>query len=452
MLLSMPIRHGLACLILMAALSLSSVQSYAAASKPMVFAHYMVCFANYGNNLDAYEKEIQAAQRRGIDGFALNCGGWLSNDPQYRFRVVKFYEAAAALNSGFKLFISADFNGPLKNSDVADMINTFRSHPNQLMYDGKPVLSSFGGEILGPKRTESCAGEEMVAFVHQQGAVFVPYYYPRPNISEVPKQSHIDQVFDSFPDLDGYFYFGAAGSGPAMAESNRLLAKKWIGAGKIYMGSVTPFYRGYGGNFRLTATRGFEAMQQEWMAAIEGHATWVEIVTWNDFMESTYVGPIDTPEVVAPALKFDFRQPHVAYLDCSRYYIDWFKNGAPPKIKTDSIYYFYQLHPKALKAVIANDPTQLGRPSGADKLEDKVYVTLMLTKPAELTIYSGETSQTFPVDAGVNNIEMPFAPGPQRFVLARGKKTLIDKTGELPIQATDTSARFNFFSGEASAQ
>lgn len=449
---SSSIRLGLAFLCLVCIMSFSPAPAHAASSKPMVFAHYMVCYANYGSNLDAYEKEIQAAQRRGLDGFALNCGGWLSNDPQYRARVVKFYEAAATLNSGFKLFISADFNGPLKSSDVADMINTFRSHPNQLMYDGKPVLSSFGGEVPGPGRTDSCAGEEMVAFVHQQGGVFVPYYYPRPNISEVPKQSHVDQVFASFPDLDGYFYFGAAGLGPAMAESNRLLAKKWVGAGKIYMGSVTPYYKGYGGNFRVTATCGFQAMQQEWMAAIEGHATWVEITTWNDFNESTYVAPFDTPEVVAPALKFGIRQPHVAYLDCSRYYIDWFKNGSPPKIKADSLYYFYQLHPKALTAVVAADPSQLGRPHGADRLEDKVYVTLMLTKRAELTIYSGDTSQKFPVDAGVVNVETPFSPGPQRFVLSRGKKILIDKTGEQPIQATDSSACFNYFAGEALAQ
>jgi hypothetical protein len=55
------------------------------------------------------------------------------------------------------------------------------------------------------------------------------------------------------------------------------------------------------------------------------------------------------------------------------------------------------------------------------------------------------------VSAGVDDVEMPFQPGAQRFVLTRHGKTVIDKTGEKPIQATDTSSRFNYFAGEAVA-
>jgi glucan endo-1,3-alpha-glucosidase len=410
-----------------------------------VFAHYMVCYAGYGDNIDAYKDDILAAQHRGVDGFALDCGAWFL-EPKYRAHCIDFYEAAKELGTGFKLFLSPDFSGGITEAELTDMINTFRDHPNQLYYHGKPVISSFGGE-----GHDNQAGQTNLAIIHSLGAVFVPYYYPRPVSSEIPNQAEVDEVFNTFPDLDGYFYFGAAGSGPAIAASSALLAQKWVGAGKIYMAPVTPFYRANGANYRLFDTKGFKGMQDEWLAAIQNHATWVEIVTWNDYNESTYVSPFDTPEVVAPKIPFGVRQPHVAYLDCSRYYIDWFKNGAPPKITQDSLYYFYQLHPKALAATVGDNVTLTGRPRRADDLEDKVYVTLFLTKPATLTITSGSASQDFPVSAGVDDVEMPFQPGAQRFVLTRHGKTVIDKTGEKPIQATDTSSRFNYFAGEAVA-
>jgi hypothetical protein len=37
-------------------------------------------------------------------------------------------------------------------------------------------------------------------------------------------------------------------------------------------------------------------MRALWMNAIEvTHPEWIEIITWNDFIEGTYVSPIDDP-------------------------------------------------------------------------------------------------------------------------------------------------------------
>src|SRR5580704_12678755 len=59
----------------------------AQAQTKLVFAHYLVANQSYGNgyNFDyvaGYMKEIQQAQAIGIDGFALNVGGW-SGQPAY---------------------------------------------------------------------------------------------------------------------------------------------------------------------------------------------------------------------------------------------------------------------------------------------------------------------------------------------------------------------------------
>ena len=51
-----------------------------AAGPHYVFAHYMVCYATYGESLAAYEREINEAQAAGIDGFALDVGAWSGPD------------------------------------------------------------------------------------------------------------------------------------------------------------------------------------------------------------------------------------------------------------------------------------------------------------------------------------------------------------------------------------
>jgi glucan endo-1,3-alpha-glucosidase len=85
-----------------------------------VFAHYLVTNQDYQGNTDptgqlkvqAYEKEIQQAQAAGIDGFALDVGSWLSEGVSSEYYIAyasQMFEAAYELNTGFKLFFSADF-------------------------------------------------------------------------------------------------------------------------------------------------------------------------------------------------------------------------------------------------------------------------------------------------------------------------------------------------------
>lgn len=424
------------------------------ATSRRVFAHYMVCVprAGGGATVEDYKAEIGAAQRRGIDGFALNCGGWTAREPHYKARSLLLYEAARQLDSGFRLFFSADFATRLSLDEVADMITSFADHPNQFCWEGKPVLSTFAGE-----GADNAHGREVIDFLNArfpdgQGGrkvVFVPYFYPRPNITELPEDHHVEQLFSTFPDLDGYFYFGAAGRGDQIARCNQRLAGKWLGAGKVFMASVTPFYRGFGGNYRVYETGGYQGLAVEWESAIRGGATWVEIVTWNDWGEASYIAPFGSPADTAhwnghwgPMLS------HEGFLDLSRYYIEWFKTGKAPAIRHDEVFYAYRLHPKEVEGRIKPGEHKLGRPRGADELKDSVFVTALLTAPARLTIHSGDSTQAFELEAGVRHAEMPFQLGSQRFVLTRGAEVIIDKTGEHEI-TSDGWSNFNVFAGSA---
>jgi len=163
-----------------------------------VFAHYMVCIPTYGGSskIEDYQREIRAAQAAGLDGFALNCGGWTRREPHYKQRTLLLYQAAQELGTDFQLFISADYATGLTSEETRDMVETFRHHPNQFRHDGKPVLSTFAG---GCPQTEFVRGE----FVGDRAIVYVPFYYPEP-AAEMPKQAQVDQVFRDHNPLDGF--------------------------------------------------------------------------------------------------------------------------------------------------------------------------------------------------------------------------------------------------------
>lgn len=437
---------------LFAGRSLAALTATRASSVPKrVFAHYMVCCptAGGGATVADFKNEIRQAQARGLDGFALNCGGWDKGDgAYYKQRCVQIYESARQLGTGFHLFVSMDYCCGNGLEETRDALQTFRSHPNQFKVGGKPVLSTFAGESRDPK-----TGQDKITLVQSLGGFFVPYFYPK-TYQEHPAPTDVDQVLHDYSNLDGYFYFGAVGDGASISRSNRRLARAWHAAGKVFMADVSPYYRSFG---RLSETHGFTSMAQEWEGAIQDNADWIEITTWNDWSEKTYVAPFGPPSETklwdGSSNSFGtINYSHVAYLDASRYYIDWFKTGKRPRITQDKLFYFYRTEPKAATGKqFAPNETERGLTaiSGADTLEDHVYMTCFLTKPARLTIHSGSASRAFVVPAGIHHVEMPFSLGEQRFTLTRNDRMVKEKTGEHQIVDRQGETRYNYFAGEA---
>lgn len=284
-------------------------------------------------------------------------------------------------------------------------------------------------------------------FPNDRKVFFVPYYQPRPS-NELPSEREIREVIATHPTIDGFFYFGAAGAADKLTAVSRKMSELWHETGKLYMAPVTSFYRGLRGNYRIYESHGFQLMQDMWLAAIEGHADWVEIVTWNDWGESTYIAPL-SDEATMPVLQTHHGKlpPHGAFGEASRYYIEWFKQGHPPKITQDSLYYFYRMHPSSLKGPADPPKERLEFPRGVSSLEDSVFVTVFLKEPATLKVTVGKTTSAFDLDSGVQNISVPMQPGTPRFELIRDGKTVIDHAGEQSISADDVSTNFNYFSG-----
>jgi glucan endo-1,3-alpha-glucosidase len=409
---------------------LTSLAEVSAANSPhYVFAHYMVCYADYGANVAGYERDIQEAQAAGIDGFVLDVGTW--NDPSlmyYNQRVELIYQAAERLGNGFKLSFFVEFWNP---TNITNLVVTFANRTNTFWYQGKIVLSAWG---MNNVPTEGWVGVDWTNTVLNplQSAgypvFFIPHFWP-PYARELPSYSDAEFLLTqdgSF--VQGLFLFLADGLPYQFAQCVSNYTSALHSAGKTFMASYTP---NYWGNAQPTAGRrycesdGGEGTMIEWQSIIANQPDWVNLVTWNDFNESTYVSPILNPEQYLYGEGFlatPHRYCHAGYLELSKYYISWYKTGRQPPINQDALFYFYRSHPQH---AVASDTNDIPVTWWFGDVQDVIYNTVFLTAPAQLVVSSGGNLSTNTLAAGIQSLRTPFAPGPQSFTLLRNGTNLL---------------------------
>ncbi len=247
----------------------------------MVFAHYMLTNQDYQADNDptqeakiaAYEREIEQARRLGIDGFALNAGGWLKQ-PYYVRYAAQMFEAAARLNNGFKLMFSADFCCGNGAADAEDMMRRFANNPRYARVyfkkDGRFVLTTFAGDKLGvttwrrirddlatganPSRTTfpNALANVSGAPSNKSLQIFlVPAFFWG---GEMPDRTAVDSGLNEWADvIDGAFYWGIAGvpgSGGALdpVRSSDAYAAALHARHKLYMSPVAVQFWGANAN------------------------------------------------------------------------------------------------------------------------------------------------------------------------------------------------------------
>jgi glucan endo-1,3-alpha-glucosidase len=197
--------------------------------------------------------------------------------------------------------------------------------------------------------------------------------------------------------------------------------------GKLFMAGCSPTYWGCAqptSGRPFFETEGGEGILTEWNWIIQNQPDWVEIVTWNDLNESTYLNPLAAPDQFnqSPPKRYS----HAGYLELAKRYISWYKTGQQPPITRDSLYYFYRTHSTNAVAMDTNDvPVTVFLGS----VEDAINTTVLLTAPASLEIISGATRTTNSLPSGISNLRTPFASGAQIFTLRRNQQQLLTIQG-----------------------
>jgi glucan endo-1,3-alpha-glucosidase len=456
-----------------------------APAQRLVFAHYMLTNQDYQGDSDptqelkiaSYEREIREAQAIGIDGFALNAGGWLHQTYYIRY-AAQMFEAAVRLHSGFKLMFSADMCCGNGIADVEDMMRRFacnsRYESVYFKYRGAFVLTTFAGDKLGVATWQQIRADLATGTnpsLQLQPTVLSAASGPPNNApiriflvpaffwgGELPSRLSIQQSFDEWrTTLDGLFYWGIAGvpgSGGAFDQlpSSHSYAAVLHDADKLYIAPICLQFWGANAN-RYYEYSGAAGMRALWMDAINvTHPEWVEVITWNDFIEGTYVSPIDDPNKYSganflestgvPSSTLGYFHSHYAAAELLSFFIQWYKAGFEPAITHDRVYYFYRPQLKNATAISPPIAHKFG------PVADLLYITANLTAPAELRVTANGRTAVIHLPAGSTDVQTPlFAGGPPLIALTRGGRLLAASEAKDPILAVSQYNDFYYSTG-----
>jgi glucan endo-1,3-alpha-glucosidase len=414
------------------------------AGQRKVFAHYMLSNKSYGNgSVSGYKRDIQDAQSMGVDGFALNAGEWNSN---YQQNAQNLFQAATELGTGFKFYFSIDECCGMTTAQKLDMASKYAEHPNYYRYNNRPVLSAW------TSTTENAANywnNEILTPLRNKGidVFFWPFFYTLP-IKENPDYSTVLNNYNLYWKnfMQGYFHFGVGlpikphqySAVQASEDISRVMNEK----GMPFRASVTPYYWGEKQTNigrRYFEHKGGEGLELQWKSIIEiQKPAMIELVTWNDYGEGTYFSPID--DIMKPEnwpwlyRPLGYYKTHRGFSALNKYYIEWYKSGVQPSITKDALYFFYRTHPKDMTAT--NDAFGPVTWRIGD-VKDEIYITTMLTSPAQLKVTTGGVIRTFEIPKGIAHTAIPFNAGSQIFELYRNGSKVLSKAGENIVSSSD---------------
>ncbi|KAL0572293.1 hypothetical protein V5O48_009675 [Marasmius crinis-equi] len=243
-------------------------------------------------------------------------------------------------------------------------------------------------------------------------------------------------------------------------DSNSTVAATGAG-GKGYIAPISPwFFTHFGAEVSYSKNWVFPSdllIYLRWLDILALQPTFVEIITWNDYGESHYIGPLSSKHTDDGASKWVNDMPHLGWAYLSKPFIAAYKASSPsvnPYVTSDQVIYWYRIIPKSLNCD-STDTTMgngnnasgdffRGRPNGYQTLADNVFVVSFLTSPGTVTVNSGGTLYAFNAPQGASAFSVPFRVGSQRFALVRNGREVMGATSLKVIQNTCPCGLYNY--------
>ncbi|WVR09514.1 hypothetical protein IAU60_006582 [Kwoniella sp. DSM 27419] len=405
-----------------------------------LYAHHMVG-NTYSYTQDTWADDIAMASGAGIDGFALNYG----RDEWQPARLADAYAAAKAAN--FKMFLSMDVTSlPCASTgDAQNLVNTiatYADHPAQAKVGNATLVSTFAGEWCYFGQGSTTAGWRYLrSLVAAQNIT----------IHLVPAIFSDISTFAGNDWMEGEFNWDSGwpmGSTPVTTQSDQDYMKA-LGS-KSYMAAVSPSFftyyspSSYNKNWIYRGDDWLLARRMEQIIAQRNNVDFAEIISWNDYGESHYIGPVRADQPNSQG--WTTGMPHTAWLQVIKYYAPAFKTGSYAGA-SDQLVLWTRPHPKAA------NPTNpsMARPTGWDNTDDLLYAWITLSSPATVTVMSGSNGQNWNLPAGVSKVSVKSAAGAISAKIVRSGKTVksYDSTGSFNYTLTPTDFNYNYFVASA---
>jgi glucan endo-1,3-alpha-glucosidase len=185
-------------------------------------------------------------------------------------------------------------------------------------------------------------------------------------------------------------------------------------------------------------------LAKRWEAIISNRDQYdiIQILTWNDYGESHYVGPIKGALPNSEAWTIGFN--HTAFLDVHKFYAEAFKTGTFPEITEDRLVIWSRPH--AALATASDD--RVGPPKNFDLFQDNVWALAITSAPGKVTLETSPTnSKSFDVLRGVTKLAIRISPGDtMKGSIERNGQKVVEVTAPgFTFQGNPNTFNYNYF-------
>lgn len=189
-----------------------------------------------------------------------------------------------------------------------------------------------------------------------------------------------------------------------------------------------------------------------WEQVLDFNPQYVEIITWNDYGESHYIGPINTPGIVPGAVRYVNGMPHDGWRFILPYYISAYKAGTRNvPITQEGFTFWYRLTPKNISGCDTDGTTcsttdygQVFQP--AQCIDDSIYVVSLSNTDAQIEIsIGGQVAGKGNVSRGASIFSASFGGrvGAVTVKLVKGGAVFAQGTGQ-PISNSCPNGGMNY--------
>ncbi|KAJ6582694.1 glycosyl hydrolase family 71-domain-containing protein [Mycena vulgaris] len=344
-----------------------------------------------------YDADMQRAKAYGIDAFALN--------------IVLHFAYDSAARNGMKVFISYDFNwwNTGQGAQIGSHLAQYAALPAQLFINRLTVseafVSSFAGDGVDVNAMRSAAGRPIM---------FVPNFHPGQGNFAL-----IDGALNWSPN-NGNNKAPSAGANVSVAAGDSSYQSAL--GGKPYLAPASPWFSThYGPEVSYSKNWVFPGdflWFNRWNDLLKLGPAFIEIVTWNDYGESHYVGPLSSKHQDDGGSKW-------AWLDMAKPFISAYKAGATYRPTLSGLNCDATDTTSNTPANNASGNYFEGRPDGWQSMQDAIFVVTLLKTAGTLTVTSGGNTRVFNAPAGAASFSVPMAVGQQSFALARNNVNVL---------------------------
>lgn len=345
-------------------------------------------------------KEVEQASAAGIDGFTMNILDWSGS---LWDRSLLMAEAADQDDQGFVVVPNLDLASNADNEPIdyiASRLAEFYNSPAAYrLPDRRYVLSSFKAEERSAGWWASLLSELEERHGIKIALVAVLLDASEDNLKEFAPISYALSTW-------GLRSSTSIMDAPDHARIAHRAGVKWMAPVAVQDVRHHKLVYAEAGNT--------ETLRASWSRALADKADLVQLVTWNDYSESTHFAP---------------SQAHGSgFLDVNGYFLTQFKTGRQPAITGDQLVVSHRIQKHGTEPTVQRSRMAPTLSGVKVKPRNTVEVLAMLKAPASITVRTGSSSSTFSAPAGLSSIVVPLQEGVVAARASRGGQDVAEVT------------------------